>query len=67
MLTIGLCGHALGRARNQALVSTVLDWLVHDWHFLGFDGQVWMPLMAAALAAYIAALLVMRRRRTGSR
>jgi hypothetical protein len=45
----------------------VLDWLVHDWHFFGFDGQVWMPLMAAALATYIAALLVMRRRRTGSR
>jgi hypothetical protein len=60
------CVHALGRARSTRLF-TVLDWLVHDWHFLGFSGQIWMPLMAAALAAYIAALLVMRRRRTGSR
>lgn len=66
MLDSGQCGHALGRARATRLF-TVLDWLVHDWHFLGLDGQVWMPLMAAALAAYIAALLVMRRRRTGSR
>jgi hypothetical protein len=45
----------------------VLDWLVHDWHFLGLTGQVWMPLMAAGLALYIAVLIVARRRRTGLR
>ena len=66
MLAGGHCGHAHGRARANRFF-TVLDWLVHDWHFLGFDGQVWMPLMAAALAAYIAVLIVMRRRHTGSR
>jgi hypothetical protein len=43
----------------------VLDWLVHDWHFLGLTGQIWMPLMAAGLALYIAILIVARRRRTG--
>ena len=44
----------------------MLDWLVHDWHFLGFNGQVWMALMAAGLALYIAALAVARYRGRGS-
>jgi hypothetical protein len=40
----------------------VLDWLTHDWHFLGMAGQIWMPVFAAAFLLYIAVLIIMRRR-----
>jgi hypothetical protein len=40
----------------------VLDWLIHDWHFLGLTGQIWMPVFAAALLLYLAVLIILRRR-----
>jgi hypothetical protein len=42
----------------------VLDWMIHDWEFLGFHGQIWMPVFAAGLALYIAVLVVMRHYNT---
>lgn len=39
-----------------------MDWLVRDWHFLGFNGQMWMLLIAAGMALYIAVLLFVRQR-----
>jgi hypothetical protein len=40
----------------------VLTWLTHDWHFLGMTGQLWMPVIGAALLVYFAILTVARRR-----
>jgi len=31
-------------------LALVLNWLTHDWHFLGMTGQIWMPVFAAAAA-----------------
>lgn len=42
----------------------MLDWLTHDWQFLGMTGQLWMPVIGAALLVYFAALTIVRRRRT---
>ena len=42
----------------------MLDWLTHDWHFFGMTGQLWMPVIGAALLVYFAALTIVRRRRT---
>lgn len=41
-----------------------MDWLVADWHFLGLNGQMWMPLFAAGLALYIAVLIFVRHYNT---
>ena len=42
----------------------MLNWLTHDWHFLGMTGQIWMPAFGAALLVYIAILVIARRRDT---
>jgi hypothetical protein len=41
-----------------------MDWLVDDWHFFGLHGQVWMALFAAALALYVAVLVLVRHYNT---
>ncbi len=38
-------------------------WLTGDCRVFGLDGQNWMLVIAGALAAYGAALAVLRRRR----
>ena len=46
---------------SQRPSSRVLEWLIHDWHFLGITGQIWMPVFAAGLLLYVVVLLIVRR------
>jgi len=59
----GLESHATPRF-IPSRIGTVLNWLTHDWHFLGMTGQIWMPVFGAGLLVYIAILIIARRRDT---
>ena len=42
----------------------MLDWLLRDWTFFGMTGQIWMPVIGAALLVYAVILTLVRRRNT---
>ncbi len=42
----------------------MLEWLTHDWQFFGMTGQIWMPVIGAALLLYTVIMLAVRRRGT---
>jgi hypothetical protein len=47
--------------------SALLDWLVADFDFFGWDGQNWMVVLFAGAAAIFVAIMVFSRGQGGTR
>jgi hypothetical protein len=55
---------AVGDRAMQDVITSMLNWLTGNCDLLGFNGQNWMLVLAGGLLAYIAVLVIGRRRQT---
>ena len=53
--------------RSTRTLGAVLHWLISDCRLFGLTAQNWMWVFPSGLLLYIAVLIFVRRRQTGTR